>query len=274
MRSPIVYPGGSHHKAEYLLKRIPPHTVYAEPFGGSAQILFLKKPSEIEIYNDIDDEVVTFFKVLQDEELCEALKNLLENTPYARTFFEDAKIRLKTMKAELSQLEIAYYFFITNRLSYNAEGIYYRAGATGSTQGFQTSIREIHVFRNRFKNVRIENLDFRRFIERYDGENTFMYLDPPYILSLLKNPLYKHNMSDDDHREMVKLLLNLKGKAILVCYDHEIYKPLTDNGWIKDTREYTILRGIHTDKNKREYVYFRNFEVAPTTDYLFGFGEE
>lgn len=265
-----MYPGGSYHKAEYLLKRIPSHTIYTEPFGGSAQILFMKKPSEIEIYNDIDNEVVTFFRVLQDKELCEELKNLLENTPYARAFFEDARVRLKTMKAELSQVEIAYYFFVTNRLSYNAEGTYYRAGAAGATKGYQTTIRELNVFRNRFKDIRIENMDFRNFIKRYDGENVFMYLDPPYILSLVKNPLYKHNMSDEDHKDMVNLLLELKGKAILVCYDHDIYKPLTDNGWIKDIKEYVLLRGVSSTKNKRKYAYFRNFETSPITESLFG----
>ena len=88
MRSPLVYFGGKSRLAPKLIKLFCKHKCYVEPFGGAASVLFAKKPSEIEIYNDIDDNVVNFFRVLRDDTLFPVFVDKVRNTPYARIEFK------------------------------------------------------------------------------------------------------------------------------------------------------------------------------------------
>ena len=88
----------------------------------------------------------------------------------------------------------------------------------------------------RFMRVQIENKDFREIIKQYDRPTTFFYLDPPYVSGTRKSAkVYAHEMADKDHQDLVDLLLNMKGKAMLSGYDTEIYRPLEEAGWEKHT---------------------------------------
>jgi len=90
------------------------------------------------------------------------------------------------------------------------------------------SLPEIHA---RLQRVQIESNDFRRVIETYDNPDTFFYLDPPYVHAIRSAGKYRHEMSDTDHKELIEMLLELKGKALLSGYPNDIYKPLEQAGW-------------------------------------------
>ena len=79
--------------------------------------------------------------------------------------------------------------------------------------------------------VQIEHDDFRKIIERYDTPETFFYLDPPYVHSTRKQGEYRYEMTDEDHCQLVDMLLSIKGKAMLSGYQNEIYKKLEKYGW-------------------------------------------
>jgi DNA adenine methylase len=81
--------------------------------------------------------------------------------------------------------------------------------------------------------VQIENQDFRKLIPGYDGPDTLFYLDPPYVPQTRRSGGYAHELSLDDHHELVGILLGLKGMAILSGYAHPVYKPLEKAGWRK-----------------------------------------
>ena len=80
-RAPAPWFGGKQAQSAYIANLMPAHTTYVEVFGGMGAVFFAKRPSQIEIYNDIDDRVVTFFRALRNDPL--ALVNALELTPYA-----------------------------------------------------------------------------------------------------------------------------------------------------------------------------------------------
>ena len=61
--------GGKRYIVPHLLKLMPPHKLYVELFGGGAALLFSKPPSPIEVYNDIDSNLVNLFRVLRDDKL-------------------------------------------------------------------------------------------------------------------------------------------------------------------------------------------------------------
>ena len=95
-------------------------------------------------------------------------------------------------------------------------------------------IEGLSTIHKRLKNVYIENDDFRKIISRYDSEKTFFYCDLPYITETRKcKKLYKHEMTLDDYKDLVNLLLNIKGTGILSCYYHPVYEPLLEAGWIR-----------------------------------------
>ena len=87
-RSALRYFGGKWALAPWIIGHMPEHRVYVEPFGGAASVLLRKPRSKIEIYNDLDDEIVGLFRILQNPTQCQTLVRVLKRTPYARREFE------------------------------------------------------------------------------------------------------------------------------------------------------------------------------------------
>ena len=248
-RKPIKYYGGKYWLTPHLLELIPPHRVYVEVFGGSASLLFAKTPSQVEVYNDIDGRLVNFFKVLRDPEKCLELYKRLALTLYSRSEYYDARDSLD----EGDEVERAVKLFIAVRQGFSAE-----LGHGWSFSRFRnqpstyfTAIDFIPVFHTRLKNVYVECDDFRKIIPRYDSEDTFFYLDPPYLNVKNVDPVY--HMAESDHEELVDLLLGIKGKALLSGYRNKIYRKLEKAGW-KHKNVKVPLFAQKRERGGREYA--------------------
>lgn len=109
--APVAWYGGKAYYAKEIIARFPPHEVYVEPFGGAANVLLRKKPSEVEIFNDMDNRIVDFFRVLRDKTLFAELVRLVSLTPYSRQQFE----RLVEMPEPEDLVEKAWWFFVRCR---------------------------------------------------------------------------------------------------------------------------------------------------------------
>jgi DNA adenine methylase len=229
--------GGKGNLVSKLLKLIPPHRTYVEVFGGGASLLFAKEPSPVEVYNDIDSLLVNLFRVLRDEEKFEKFYRKVFFTPYSREEFYRCR---ETLEQEDDEIEKAYKFYVVSRMSFSGD-IKTRSwgyALTSSRRGMSTMcsswlsgielLPEIHA---RLMRVQIENDDFRKIIERYDTPDTLFYLDPPYVLETRKQKIYKYEMTIEDHKDLVNLLINIKGKALLSGYNHPVYFPLEEAGW-------------------------------------------
>jgi len=90
------------------------------------------------------------------------------------------------------------------------------------------TLPEIHA---RLRRVQIENQDWRTILDRYDTPETLFYCDPPYPHSTRRGKKYEYEMTDDDHRELVAALLNIRGRAVVSSYPNALYAPLEDAGW-------------------------------------------
>jgi DNA adenine methylase len=84
LRPALRYFGGKHKLAPWIISHFPKHRVYVEPFGGAASVLIQKPRSYAEVYNDLDDSVWSFFKVLQSKEKSLELRRLLQVTHKAQ----------------------------------------------------------------------------------------------------------------------------------------------------------------------------------------------
>jgi DNA adenine methylase len=244
LRSPVIWFGGKGNMVAKLLKFIPLHRIYVEVFGGGASLLFAKEPSPVEVYNDIDSGLVNFFRVLRDKDKFQEFYRKVCLTPYSREEFYYCRDTWKDCEDEV---ERAYRWFIVARMSFSGDfgyswGFNVSASARGMAKkcsAWLSTIEELPAIHERIIRVQIEHKDFRDLIKTYDTEDTFFYLDPPYVPETRKDGGYKHEMTDNDHEDLVEILLNIKGKAMLSGYTNRIYKKLENAGWIRHDFETT-----------------------------------
>ena len=232
LRGPIRWFGGKGNMLRRLLPLIPMHETYVEVFGGGAALLFAKEISPLEVYNDIDSGLVTFFRVLRDPEKFARFYHLAAFTLYSR---EEYYYCRETWADVEDEVEKAYRWFVVARMSFGGHFAhswgFNLTGHSPSSGAWANTLRLLPEIHQRFSQVQVENRDFRKIIETYDLPDTFFYLDPPYVLETRRSGGYAHEMSIDDHKALVDILLRIKGKAMLSGYAHEVYAPLESAGW-------------------------------------------
>jgi DNA adenine methylase len=249
--TPIGWYGGKYFMLDILIPLIPQHNTYVEVFGGGAQLLFAKEPSKVEVYNDLNSGLVNFFKVLRDKEKCLLLQDLLEKTPYAREEFYFCRDNWEKTDDEI---EKARRFFVKTRQSMSGIGQSWSFGVVmNSTHSHKNIIRDLKFASERFRDIYVENRDFKFVLEHYDSVNTFFYLDPPYVMDTRsKGDVYDFEFSLDKHAELVDCLLKIKGKALLSGYEHDVYNPLIDKGWTKYSFDVKLHAAVKSRKNNEE----------------------
>jgi DNA adenine methylase len=240
---------------------------YIEPFGGGAAVLFAKPPSKCEIYNDIYSDLVTFYKVLRDPNLYQQLIRLIECTPYSREVYNDARRALADGTS--SDVERAWYFFTCVRQSFSSLMKNWSTPTelcnVVATTTYWRAIYKLPEVHERLKNVHIENMDAIECIKKYANDNSLIYCDPPYIHStrVSKND-YKHEYTDDQHRELVEALLSVPGHKILSGYESPIYEPLLDAGWELITKQVCCHASGNSKKTYRtECLYVSPIKCKP-----------
>lgn len=220
---------------QHLIPLIPDHRQYVEVFGGGASLLFSKTPSESEIYNDLDIGLTSFFRILRDPEKFWRFYYKINMVFLNHQEWQDA---LETWEKDPDEIERAVKWFIVARQSFG--GMFGRSfsvdhiGQMPNT--WQSILMLLPLIHERFKTVNIENRDWRGILDLYNFEWTFAYLDPPYIHSTRSsNNDYQHEMTEEDHIELVQKILEYPGMIMLSGYEHEIYDPLGEAGWRKHT---------------------------------------
>ena len=220
LNSPFKWVGGKSRLRKPIIDLLPEHTCYVEPFCGAAWVLFGKPPSEVEVINDLDQDLITFFRVVKEKP--EALIASFEWELVARAEFE----RLASLDpAHLTDIQRAHRFYYLIMAGWGGE-LNYPRFATSITDGghgnrligaLETLKDRLRPVYERLRTVLIENLDWRECLDRYDRPGTVMYLDPPYPGNGCN---YAHNMRDwDSHRELAERLSHTKCKWILSSYD-------------------------------------------------------
>lgn len=230
MKSPIKYYGGKSYMTNIIINYFPKeYDIYVEGFGGGASVLFQKDKTALEVYNDLGENVYSLFKVLSDKEMFLKLKERMDLAVYSAQLREEYK---KDLKTNLSLEDRAYKFLYVNRSSFNGVGgfsttMIVRRNMSKSTSDFLSMIDKLPEIHNRLSSVIIEHRDIFNLLDKYNKENVFMYLDPPYVKETrLSNQLYECEMTDEQHLQLCEKLLIFKGKILLSGYDNEIYKIL------------------------------------------------
>ncbi len=212
----VQYMGGDYFLIPYIARMIPPHTTYVEVFGGGAPLLLNKPPSKVEVYNDIDGDLVNLFMVVKDriEEFMREFEWLL----YSRKLYYDF---LRDYRRERDRVKRAVKYFYILRTSFSGvlgSGFASSANPLGyKTHKFWRRVGELKLIHERLKHVIIEQLDFRECIRLYDREYTFFYLDPPHLFYSTEKDkgYYATNFTDSDYFDLLSILTRVKGKWLL-----------------------------------------------------------
>lgn len=270
LKSPINWFGGKYYMANKIINIFPEHKIFVEVFGGSGQLTFSKEPSEIEVYNDIDSGLFLFFSILRDEDKANLLIEKIHLTPFSREEFYYCR---DTWRNETDEIEKVRKWYVTVMQSFSTNMSSWKPTKSKSRRGMAQAVSQWlgHIENNlplaveRMKMLQVENMDFKELLKKYDSKDTLFYLDPPYIHETRKmSYTYEHELEDIRHKELVDILLVVKGKCILSGYDHPIYQPLEDNGWYKVYLGEFAKRSIKTideEKEKgREFVWV-NYKI-------------
>ncbi len=216
----------------YILPLIPPHTRYVEVFGGGLAVLIAKSPSKIEIVNDKNLMLVTFWRLLRDPETAARLRHALENTPYASKEFEESK---DTWRDEtLDPVERVRRWYVTIMQSYTREETR-DSGWRRPYQGQASHRVEQNIWANRIdrlakitarlRRVALECMDFAELMPYYDTPDTLFFLDPPYMEETRSEQgNYEYEMSPEQHQHLLDLANSTEAQVILTGYSSPMYE--------------------------------------------------
>ncbi|MEC1395323.1 DNA adenine methylase [Bacillus velezensis] len=261
-RSPLIWFGGKGRYADHIINKMPAHKVYVEPFGGAAHVIANKPQMGHEVYNDIDGHVVNFLMQVRKDP--KAMQQACESIPYSRALYE----KWKTEDYPQNDFDRAVRWFYMNRSGIskgNAEEVP-QTGWRHSTQsgqnpagGYISACAAFESFANRMKGVMIECKDFRNIIEKYDSPDTLFYVDPPYVG---RERFYAGGFTEKDHRELARLLNQVKGKVVLSYYDDPLILEIYPN-WESETFSAykQVVGGSGKSRGAEELLLF-NYKIT------------
>jgi len=262
----IRWYGGKYSHLDWLLPLLPACQHFCEPFGGSAAVLLNRTPSNLETYNDIDGDLVNFFRFLRDK--TDEFIEKIVFTPFSREEFIKAyEMRGRT---DIPDIERARLFFIRAEqvrlgLAQTSTAgrwawcrLDSRRNMSASVSRWLNRIDALWAVAERLRRVQIENRNALEVIQQYDTPETLFYLDPPYPHDSRSDVrAYAYEMTDKDHEELAQLLHSIKGKAAISGYQSPLMNRLYED-W---TRIDAPARTIHSAKKTRTESLWINYSL-------------
>jgi DNA adenine methylase len=205
------------------------------PYAASPRLcsVLLRKPrSKVEVYNDLDEEIVGIFRVLQDPTQCRELFRRLRRTPYARREFEQAfKMTddplIRTQRAIVRSYMSFHHESLFNRRKTTFSDARHRGGNHSKAHEWMTYPRHLASICRRLRGVIIECRPAHDVIRAQDTHDALFFVDPPYVTATRSHSgRYRHEMTKDQHVALLTLLRNIQGMAMISGYASDLYDDL------------------------------------------------
>lgn len=257
----LKYPGSKWNLVPKILERIPEHHTYVEPFFGSGAVLFSKAHSDIEMINDMDHNVCNLFECIKNDS--PRLARMIMSTPYSREVYDKAYEEQGS-----DPFDLALQFITRCWQGYGFRTNDYKVGWKNDVQGRERMYalwdwyrlpEKIIEVAERLRTVQIENRPAIEVIERFNFDNVFMYLDPPYVLGTRTAKQYKHEMTDQDHEQLLRILLKSNANIMISGYETELYNDYLQR-WNKSNFNACAEFGLA----RTETIWF-NYDVGQIT---------
>jgi DNA adenine methylase len=281
---PLKWAGGKRYVAPAVLELMPPHLHYCEPFFGGGQVLFRRDPRDprfwwdgktsdgrtpdgvSELVNDLDGNLMNFYRVLKDPELFSRLREWLDKTLFNEAEWEESNHVLAGSQGD--PVVRAGSLFVQVRQSYSGERGSHspttrtrlREGRNGDVNAWWNAVEGLAAVHRRLRDVRVFCQPALDVIKREDAEETFFYCDPPYPHETrTSTDLYTHEMSLADHRELLAALRQCKGWVILSSYANDLYDTVLSD-WTRRSLDVPNSMASGKKKERKIEVLWYNFE--------------
>ena len=202
------------------MKLLPSHKIYVEVFGGAANLLLAKPPSKIEVYNDVNGQLVNFFETIRNHPLLflERCQFLLYSRQLHHAWAHQLEENFEGTDIDSVEAAVRTAYTITSGFTGDpTKGwAFDRTGSGGGVNRWANIWEKVGFLSNRFRRVNIDHLDFRKCIEYWDTPDTFFFLDPPYYETTVTA---FYGFSEQDHIDLRNILSNTIGKWLLT-YDN------------------------------------------------------
>lgn len=264
MIAPVLKsPGAKWRVASQIVSVMPRHDIYLEPYFGSGAVLFSKPPSRVETVNDIDGEVANLFRVLRDPDTRERLVEAAKFTPWA----EEELWRACEDAENLGEVERARRLVARSHMNIGARqrgARFFRYAGLNSNDNpasawakLSSRIREAG---ERLRGVQVLCRDAVGVVRRHADRDVLVYADPPYPFETRTGHglLYRHEMTDADHEELLEALQAHPGPVLLSGFQCSLYEE-TLEAWSR-----VSLRGYAQSHGATEEVLWMNPRAAST----------
>jgi len=266
IKSPLRYPGGKSKAIKFIVPLIPDFDEYREPFvGGGSVFIYLKQkyPNRKYWINDIYENLYLFWEQTQTN-----IENLAEQIQHWKDNFSNGEELYRYLLDNIynfDNLKKAAAFFVFNRITFSGtteSGGF--SNAAFNKRFTQSSIERVKALSNILNNTKITNYDYQKVLEA-EGENVFIFLDPPYYSST-KSALYGKNGNLHkifDHERFAKILKQTNHKWLITYDDSEYIRDLFS---FANTKEWNLTYGMRNvgenGNQKGNELFIANFELT------------
>jgi DNA adenine methylase len=263
VKPPIPYYGGKQRIADRIVATFPEHLHYVEPYAGGLSVFLAKDPSRIETLNDLDHDLVTFWRVLRDRP--EDLMRACALTPHSRTELDICRQPM----GGLDELEVARR--VWSQLAQGRSGRRTRTGwrfyvdgaatRTGMAGYLAAYVDRMPPAADRLSGVQIECKPALEVIDLYGrAADTLLYVDPPYLASTRRSLQYLHEMhTEAQHAELAEALRATAAAVVLSGYHSDAYDRWYSDWNVIEIPASTQQSGLDS---RRTEVLWCNFEPA------------
>lgn len=249
-KSFLSWMGGKSLLANKIIPKIPEHSCYCEVFAGAAWLLFKKEESEVEIINDINTELVTLYRVIQNhlDEFIRYLRWIL----ISRDEFERFKAANPNTLTDI-QRAVRFYYLVKNgyssRITNPTFSISTTRRANFNLLRIEEELSDAHL---RLARVYVENMHYEQLITRFDKPHTFFYIDPPYYNC--EDYYGKGIFNREDFTRLRDILTGISGKFIMSINDAEEIKKLFKSFRIETVETSYSVSGANKKKKVKELL--------------------
>jgi len=255
-KSILSWVGGKSKLSSQIIELMPEHHCYCEVFAGAAWVLFRKSESRVEIINDLNADLVTLYRVVRHhlDEFVRCLRWLL----VARDEF-DVFVRAKA--EDLTDIQRAVRFYYLVRIGYGGRANSHHVSfSTQRAPGFnllrlEEDLSQAHL---RLARVQIERKSYQEFIKRYDRDNVFFYVDPPY--HGCEDYYGKGMFGEEDFGALQDILSGIKGQFMMSINDTPLIRELFGEFCIREAKVKYTLGSSSGKQNQVTELLIMNYE--------------
>jgi DNA adenine methylase len=267
--NPLKWHGGKQYLADWVLSLAPEHTHYVEPYFGGGAVLLAREPGGSEYVNDLNTNLAEFWECLRNPTLYSELQRMLDMTPMSEEMFVECQGIIESPDTRISPVTRAWAFFVVARQSRQAlmkdfatmSRTRTRRGINEQASSWLSAVDGLAEVHARLQSVVITNKPALEVIRQQDGHETWFYVDPPYLHTTRQTTKdYQHEMSEQDHRDLLSLLASISGKFSLSGYPSDLYSEYARiHGWRCEVKEIDNKASSKATKDIKQECLWMNY---------------